>query len=330
LLPLLVEGYERYLEQMGRVAVGSQVVVGWFHLRAQLERDIQEAAARFEQAKLLAARARYRARKNGLEGSWFSRDGERGILRAMDEGWSREIGLGSGDPGPLSRTSREQKAVRIINRTVAIIEGARDRLVLPNFRLILKEVFRYNPAGMKRSDLFQEGILGLHRAVFRYDPERKTRFSTYATYWIRQAIRKSLIDRSRLIRIPQAVRLTEQEVQRLRRVMGEGVSLSAGEDDDPRDRLSFESLQLSGPSHHEQLHIGVIPEAVEKALLGLESREREILKRRFGIGGDRVQTLEEIGVALHLSRERIRQIEREALEKMKRQGALQAVYEELS
>ena len=108
---------------------------------------------------------------------------------------------------------------------VVALERARDVLVLPNFRLVLKDVFRYHPAGMRHSDLFQEGVLGLHKAVFRFDSERGTRFSTYATYWIRQSIRKALIDKARMIRVPQAVqeelrkeesRLNETEANRHR------------------------------------------------------------------------------------------------------------------
>ncbi|MBI4582561.1 MAG: sigma-70 family RNA polymerase sigma factor [Planctomycetes bacterium] len=347
LLPLCVEGYERYLQEMTQVAIGAQVVVGWFHLREGLDRDLETAAAQLQEAKRLAALA---FRKE----SGPTAEEEKAIRRVLDSGveilrrfpldpemlfsWSRELGLGRRDPGPLSRLERDEKVVRLINRNVATIELARDRLVLPNFRLILKDALRYNPLGMKRSDLFQEGILGLHRAVFRFDPERKTRFSTYATYWIRQAIRKALIDRSRLIRVPQAVqeelrnpktKMAPEEVRRVRTVMGETLSMSAGEEDDPRDRLSFEAVRPAAPAHGEAFYTGTIPEAIDQALKSLSTREREVLRRRFGIGGDRVQTLEEIGVAMHLSRERIRQIEREALAKMKRQDSLQAVYEEM-
>jgi RNA polymerase nonessential primary-like sigma factor len=225
-----------------------------------------------------------------------------------------------------------------LRRTIEIMESARDKLVLPNFRLILKEVFRYQPSGMKRSDLFQEGILGLHRAVFRFDPGRLTRFSTYATYWIRQAIRKALIDRSRLIRVPQAVQeelrnpdthLTSDEVQRVRRIMRETVSISAGDDDNPEDRLSLDMIQDSETPVTEKLHTGSIPMAVSRAMTYLDSREREVIRRRFGLEGEHLQTLEEIGTSLHLSRERIRQIETDALKKMSRIQILQEVYDDL-
>ncbi len=347
LLPLCVEGYERYLQEMTQVAIGAHVVVGWFHLREELSRDLERAAALLQEAKRLAALA---FRKE----SGPTAEEKKVIRRVLDPGveilrrfpldpemlfsWSRELGMGRRDPGPLSRLDRDEKVVRLINRNVAAIELARDHLVLPNFRLILKDALRYNPLGMKRSDLFQEGILGLHRAVFRFDPDRKTRFSTYATYWIRQAIRKALIDRSRLIRVPQAVqeelrnpktKMAPEEVRRVRTVMGETLSMSAGAEDDPRDRLSFEAVRSAAPSHDETFYTGTIPEAIDDALKNLSTREREVVRRRFGIGGDRVQTLEEIGVAMHLSRERIRQIEREALAKMKRQDSLQAVYEEM-
>ncbi|MGH9361689.1 MAG: sigma-70 family RNA polymerase sigma factor, partial [Thermoanaerobaculia bacterium] len=221
---------------------------------------------------------------------------------------------------------------------IRIMEEARDRLVLPNFRLVLKEVFRYQPVGMKRSDLFQEGILGLHRAVFRFDPTRLTRFSTYATYWIRQAIRKALIDRSRLIRVPQAVQeelrnpdthLSSEEVERVNRLMRETVSISAGDDDDGDDRRTTGMLGDDGLRADDGLRTGAIPSAVSAALGRLDTREREVIRRRFGLEGEHVQTLEEIGSILHLSRERIRQIEAEALDKMSRSHALQEVYEHL-
>ena len=99
---------------------------------------------------------------------------------------------------------------------------------------------------MRRSDLFQEGILGLHKAVFRFDATRGIRFSTYATYWIRQAIRKALIDKARLIRVPQAIqeelrkeenKLNPSEADRVRRIMSETVLFSAGESDESDERL---------------------------------------------------------------------------------------------
>jgi RNA polymerase primary sigma factor len=252
--------------------------------------------------------------------------------------WSREIVGTLRGSGPLGKVERFQRIDRILRNVIEVLERERDRLVMPNFRLVLKEVFRYHPTGMKRSDLFQEGILGLHKAVFRFDASRAIRFSTYATYWIRQSIRKSLIDKSRMIRIPQAIQeelrkadstLKPAEADRVRKLMGETILFSYGESDDSNDRFSFEVRDPTTPELGENLHTGKVPQVVNEALRDLNSRERDVVQRRFGLAGERPQTLEEIGVHLNLSRERIRQIEQEALARMRRCRDLLEVYEDL-
>lgn len=343
-LPALIPGYEIYLRNLSAFAIGETIVVAWFPLKERLRDDLEKATACLDRVRTLLRRAgKLTPRIEKKAQQELSRGVK--ILRRYPlspeqlYSWSREAILESRNVEPFNRLRCQAKVRSVLDKVLSDLESARDQMVLPNFRLILKEVFRFNPSGMRRSDLFQEGILGLHRAVFRYDPSKKTRFSTYATYWIRQAIRKSLIDRSRLIRIPQAVQeelrnpethIRPEEVRRVRQIMTGTVSMSAESEDDPRDRLEFEAIRMSRSPGSEELHVGVIPGEVEKALRKLTTREREVVSRRFGIGGARAQTLEEIGVAMHLSRERIRQIEREALGKMKTHSDLQAVYEELS
>ncbi len=335
LLPETISGYRRFLQQMAEVNSGSLTFVAWFPYREGIEEDLLKATKKFTYAERLARRSPRRAQQILAQGvkilKKYPLDPESRFQ------WARAAAKQL-DQGAMGTLPRAKKALKILRRTIEIMEAARDRLVLPNFRLILKEVFRYQPSGMKRSDLFQEGILGLHRAVFRFDPFRLTRFSTYATYWIRQAIRKALIDRSRLIRVPQAVQeelrnpdthLSSEEVQRVRRIMRETVSISAGDDDDPEDRLSLEMIGEREPTIDEKLHTGAIPVAVSQAMAYLDTREREVIRRRFGLEGEHIQTLEEIGSSLHLSRERIRQIETDALKKMRRIQMLQDVYEDL-
>lgn len=336
LLPETLVGYRRYLQQMAEVNSGTLTFVAWFPHKENIKEDLLKATKKLTHAERLARRSPKRAMQILSQGAkilkGYPLDPETRFQ------WSRAVANATDDQSPLGALSRPQRSQDIVRRTVEIMEFARDKLVLPNFRLILKEVFRYQPSGMKRSDLFQEGILGLHRAVFRFDPFRLTRFSTYATYWIRQAIRKALIDRSRLIRVPQAVQeelrnpdthLSGDEILRVRRIMRETVSFSAGDDDDPEDRLSLEMIQDHDTSLDEKLHTGSIPVAVMRAMSYLDSREREVIRRRFGLEGEHLQTLEEIGTSLHLSRERIRQIETEALKKMRRIHILQEVYDDL-
>ena len=335
LLPRHPVGYRRFLARMAEVLEGGSLMFSWLSLRERMSNDLKLASRGLERAEAYAPRSAVRA-MNALE------EGVKILLTyPLDPEtltqWSREV-LTQRIPKAFSKIQRVAKVERLLRKAMEALEKERDRLVMPNLRLVLKEVFRYHPTGMKRSDLFQEGILGLQKAVFRYDAERNIRFSTYATYWIRQSIRKSLIDKSRMIRVPQAIQeelrkakstLSPREKERVRRIMSETVLFSYGEADDSNDRFAFEIKDPSVPELGEDLHTGTIPTAVESALRGLNSRERDVLQRRYGLAGERPQTLEEIGTQLNLSRERIRQIEQEALSHMRKSRELLEVYEDL-
>lgn len=307
----------------------------WLSLREHIAKDLVATTRALERSRMLAARRSRRAVDALKVGSK--------ILRTYPldpetlTQWSREV-LTTRARSPLFDLEYFRRVHKLLQRTVEALEKERDQLVLPNLRLVLKEVFRYHPTGMKRSDLFQEGILGLQKAVYRFDAGRDIRFSTYATYWIRQSIRKSLIDKSRMIRVPQAIQeelrkakstMAPTEKERVRKIMGETVLFSAGESDDSNDRFAFEVKDPTRPELGQELHTGTIPTAVRGALGDLPSRERDVLQRRFGLSGERPQTLEEIGTQLNLSRERIRQIEQEALSRMRRSQDLLEVYEDL-
>lgn len=339
LLPRHPEGYRRFLARMEDVVHGGGAMFSWLSLRERMAEDRAKAGEIFERAQKLAKRSQKRAMEVYEEGVKIL------LSYPLDPEtlfhWTKTVVRnGKGLEGPLAKVKRIQKIDRILRRALDILERERNKLVLPNLRLVLKEVFRYHPLGMRHSDLFQEGVLGLHKAVLRYDPARATRFSTYATYWIRQSIRKALIDKSRVIRVPQAVQeelrkeepsLDPAEAERVRKIMSETMLFSAGESDDDGDRGSFDVRDTSQPgTADEAFHTESIPNAVEEALAGLDMRSREVLRRRFGLYGDRPQTLEEIGNSMSLSRERIRQIEREALRRMQSVPGLQEVYEDLT
>jgi RNA polymerase primary sigma factor len=335
ILPRHPNGYRRYLARMDEVSSGGNLMFTWLSLREGMAVDLARATRAIERAESLALKTPARAVtafEDGVEAlRKYPLDPETAYQ------WARESAAAR-LPTVFRRIERFKKLERILKRVVSTLEAERDKLVMPNFRLVLKEVFRYHPTGMKRSDLFQEGILGLHKAVFRFDADRAIRFSTYATYWIRQSIRKCLIDKSRMIRIPQAIQeelrkadsaLKPAEADRVRRLMSETVLFSYGESDDSNDRFSFEVKDPTTPELGEELHTGTIPQAVEEALRDLNTRERDVVQRRFGLAGERPQTLEEIGVHLNLSRERIRQIEQEALARMRKSRDLLEVYEDL-
>jgi DNA-directed RNA polymerase sigma subunit (sigma70/sigma32) len=138
--------------------------------------------------------------------------------------------------------------------------------------------------------------------------------------------------------LPQAVKeelrkadgsLKPGEANRVRRLIRETALFSYFESDDPSDRFSFEVKDPSTPCLGRKLHTDTVPRAVNTALRSLSSRQRDVLQRRYGLGGERPQTLEEIGGQLQLSRERIRQIEQEALTQLRRLRSLGEVYEDL-
>ena len=340
-LPRHIAGYRRFLVRMNELVVNGGLMFTWMSLRDQMAEDFEAAQKALEESeKLLGKKPASSAGKKAW--SRFEKGVEILSTYRLDPetlfNWSKEVvqkPLPANGIGQLEKSARIEKIVR---RIYDRLSDARDGLVLPNLRLVLKEVFRYHPVGMRRSDLFQEGILGLHKAIFRYDPGRGTRFSTYATYWIRQSIRKSLIDKARMIRVPQGVqedlrkeecRFTEDEAARIRRIMSDTVLFSAAENDDGGDRNLFVVKDTNEHAQSEKLHTAAIPKAICKALDRLGGREREVVSMRFGLLGDKPQTLEQIGNRMNLSRERIRQIEKEALGHMKQIPGLQEVYEDL-
>lgn len=336
LLPRHPLGYRRFLARMGEVTSGGALMYSWLPQRKCMAADLKRATRELERAEKLERKSSRRAAK-------VYESGVQVLLKyRLDpetrSQWSREILAESGRPGCPGRPERFRKVDRMLRKTVETLEKERDRFVMPNFRLVLKEVFRYYPTGMRRSDLFQEGILGLQKAAFRFDPERQIRFSTYATYWIRQSIRKSLVDKSRMIRVPQAVqeelrkeqgKIKASERARVQRIMTDTVFFSHGESEDSDDRFSFDVNDPNAAFGGEELHLQEVPRAITDALRDLNHRERDVLQRRFGLAGGRPQTLEEIGTYLNLSRERIRQIQQEAMSRMRGSQDLMEVYEDL-
>ncbi len=227
-----------------------------------------------------------------------------------------------------------------------IVREAKRELMEANLRLVVSVAKRYRRSGLPLLDLVQEGNIGLMKAVDRFQYRRGFKFSTYATWWIRQAVTRGIADRARTIRIP--VHLTEM-LNRLTRVR-QAVAARLGRDPTPAElarrlRIPVQKVELLIESARkpasldatidEETALGDLledrqaapPDAtlltqdmaaqVERALATLSDKEREILRLRFGIGTDREHTLEEIGERFALTRERIRQIEAKALRKLR-------------
>jgi RNA polymerase primary sigma factor len=246
----------------------------------------------------------------------------------------------------LHRTDLSPEEQGRLERLVAEGEAARRRFVESNQRLILSVARRYREHGIDLEDLVQEGNLGLLRAIERFEPERGLRFSTYAIWWIKQAIQRALDDRARLIRLPTNAAAEAAKLWR----MADRLAMEEGRDPDltraaeeagldpgravelARATLRPVSLQsivsegdaelgemiagdLEGPD--EAIERAAVDDIVREALGDLPDRQRHVLELRFGVSDGQPRTLAEVGDELGISRERARQLEANGLRRLR-------------
>ena len=244
---------------------------------------------------------------------------------------------------PLLTAAEEVELAKRIEKGDMI---AKERMITCNLRLVVSIAKRYQTQGITLGDLVQEGVLGLIRAAEKFDWRKGFKFSTYATWWIRQAVQRGVANKARTIRIPVHVVEREQKVARARRelvatlerdptpeeisahsklplnhveeVMAAARAVAStdmpvGDDGD----ASFGDLIAgTGPSTEEEASSSLRDLAVRQAVANLPDRERDVIELRFGLVGDGPASLEAIGKQLGLTRERVRQIETEALRKL--------------
>jgi RNA polymerase primary sigma factor len=290
----------------------------------------------------------------------FVMEGEDKVLADTPEGFEEEVsrGLMSDDPVrmylreigkiPLLTADQEIELARRIELGGSDGAIAKRRLVQANLRLVVSIAKKYVGRGMLFLDLIQEGNLGLIRGAEKFDYERGYKFSTYATWWIRQAITRAIADQARTIRIPvhmvetinrlkkftrklaqdKGRKPTEEEiaeameisVSRLREIVKmaqEPISLETpvGKEEDSKLGDFIEDRDAEAPANSVTQEL--LREDIIEVMAGLSPRERDVLRLRFGLDDGRQRTLEEVGQLFGVTRERIRQIEAKALRKLR-------------
>jgi RNA polymerase primary sigma factor len=252
--------------------------------------------------------------------------------------------------GKLTRSRQLARSHREVQQSRITLETGKDELVQRNLRLVVDIAKHYNGRGLSLLDLVQEGNIGLMKAAERYQHRKGFKFSTYATWWIRQGITRALADQSRTIRIPVHMTEASHRIMRTSRRLAQQLGREPRADDIGRElrlrpskihetmQVFQEPVSLENPVGDGETVLGefiadrnaVSPEAhvhrtdlnqeLDRILGTLTPREQVVIRMRFGIGQDEPYTLEQVGQSLSVTRERIRQIEAKALKKLKAPG----------
>ena len=250
---------------------------------------------------------------------------------------------------PLLTAAEEVELAKRIERGDT---AAKDRMITSNLRLVVSIARRYQTQGITLGDLIQEGTIGLIRATEKFDWRKGFKFSTYATWWIRQAVQRGVANKARTIRIPVHVVEREQKVARTERELAAKLGYAPSEEEiathaklplnqvrevreaarsvastdapigNDGDTSFGELFATGGPTTEDEVDATIRGDAVRRAVAKLPDRHRDVISLRFGLVGDGPTSLEQIGKQLGITRERVRQIEADALRRLAADDAI--------